>query len=61
MQKIVCDICGKEIGIDNLKGIKEHQFVISTFGRIWNICQNCRGDLLIWIRSRRESEDDRHK
>ena len=57
MQKIVCDICGKEIGTGKLKGIIEHQLTISTFGRIWNICQNCRGDLLIWIRSRRESKD----
>ena len=59
MQKIVCDVCGKEIGKNNylIKGIKAHEFAISSFGRTWDICQNCRGDLLIWIRSRRESKD----
>lgn len=51
MKKTVCDICEKEIieTIDFLENVREHEFAISSYGRIWDICQNCRGDLLKWI------------
>ena len=58
MTKTICDICGKEMGLymipllkDNLKDM---QFAITTHGRIWDVCQECRDDLWIWIKDRKE-------
>ena len=59
MTKTVCDICCKEMPtakfVDN---IEELHFCISSFGRIWDICAECRESLNRWMTKRRaESED----
>ena len=56
MTKTICDICGKEIGLYMYpaKELKDMQFAISSHGRIWDVCQECRDDLWIWIKDRKE-------
>ena len=59
MTKTVCDICGKEMPttklVDNIENLN---FCISSHGRIWDICTECRESLNRWMTvRRRESED----
>ena len=50
MIKTYCDICGKEMS-NSYKhdNIKDLNFAISSNGRIWDICNECRDDLWMWI------------
>ena len=59
MKKIICDICGKELPLTY--GIREHalkdmNFAISSNGRLWDICQECRDSLNDWIMERKNEE-----
>lgn len=61
MTKTICDICGKEMPTEIFIGhIEDLNFCISTQGRIWDICADCRESLNKWMTTRRpntESED----
>lgn len=64
MTKTVCDICGKEMPtekfVDNIRNLN---FCISSHGRIWDICTECRVSLNRWMTilkeeaNKEESED----
>ena len=58
MTKTVCDICGKEMPTVKLDDIDDLNFCISSYGKIWDICDECRISLNKWMRVRKaESED----
>ena len=60
MTKTVCDICGKEMPIIKfVDTIENHEFCISSYGEIWDICTECRESLNRWItiRSRKRTKD----
>ena len=57
MTKQFCDICGKELG--DLTIISEFNKIfgggaLTINGRIWDICDECRKDLAVWIKDRKE-------
>ena len=55
MIKTFCDICGKEVfGLVFAKDLRNYQFSISSNGRLWDICNECREDLAVWIKDRKE-------
>lgn len=46
MKKTICDICEKEIPTTNfVDDIDDMKFCISSYGRIWDICTECRAGL----------------
>lgn len=54
MTKTVCDICGKEIPAKKFEdNIERLNFCISSYGKIWDICTECRAGLNKWITIRR--------
>lgn len=53
MTKTVCDICGKEMPTAKIKSIENFNFCISSNGRIWDVCTECRGDLNKWMATRK--------
>lgn len=59
MTKTVCDICGKEMPtakfVDDIRNLN---FCISSHGRIWDICTECRVSLNRWMTIRREAESE---
>ena len=59
MKKTVCDICGKEMQSPKYgDAIKDLNFCISSNGKIWDICADCRADLNRWMTIRKaESEE----
>lgn len=60
MTKTVCDICGKEMpSIIKADTIENHEFCISSYGEIWNMCTECRESFNKWItvRSRKRNKD----
>lgn len=57
MTKTVCDICGKEIPL-SLRGTKDDKFCISSYGKVWDVCTECRNELNEWLKKRKaESEE----
>ena len=59
MTKTVCDICGKEMLttlkiVDNIKNLN---FCISSHGRIWDICDECRASLNKWMKAQEMQYD----
>lgn len=55
-----CDICGKEmpLGIFS-RSTKDYNFCISSYGKIWDVCTECRDELNEWMKKRKaESEVD---
>lgn len=60
MTKTVCDICGKEMStakfVDN---IEELNFCISSHGKIWDICTECRTSLNRWMTVRKQESEDK--
>ena len=51
MTKTICDICGKVIQTpstskDPIYGL---EFCISSYGKIWDICPECREDCNRWM------------
>lgn len=61
MIKIICDICGKEMSTSKYTGANENcNFCISSYGKVWDICNNCREELLELLKTfkyKEESED----
>lgn len=59
MTKTVCDICGTEMPTTKfVDSIENMNFCISSHGKIWDICTECRLSLNRWMTIRRaESED----
>lgn len=59
MTKTVCDICGKDMPTEKFTGtIRDLNFCISSYGKIWDICTECLVDLNKWMTKRRaESEE----
>ena len=62
MTKIICDICGKEmptaIFVDNTEDLN---FCISSHGKIWDICTECRVILtrkVMWMTAHREESEE---
>lgn len=57
MTKTICDICGKEMPL-SLRGTKDDKFCISSYGKVWDVCTECRNELNEWLKKRKaESED----
>lgn len=58
MTKTVCDICGKEMPTATFTdAIENMNFCISSHGKKWDICTECRVSLNKWMTIRRaESE-----
>ena len=56
MTKRFCDICGKEM--NSLTTISDSirfaTFAISENGKFWDVCNECREDLAVWIKDRKE-------
>ena len=61
MIKTVCDICGKEMPTKKyVDRIDNYNFCISSYGKIWDICTECRDSLEKWMTIRKaESEEER--
>ena len=60
MTKTVCDICGKEM--PNAKfadTIENLNFCISSNGKKWDICTECRVSLNSWMTIRRAKNEDK--
>lgn len=50
MTKTVCDICGKDMPTTMSKDpIYDLKFCISSYGKIWDICNECREDFNRWM------------
>lgn len=59
MTKTVCDICGKEMPLEiYIKRIGDYKFCISSYGKVWDVCAECRDELDKWMKKRKaESEE----
>lgn len=60
MTKTICDICGKEMSASKfVDAIEDMNFCVSSHGRIWDICLECRESLNRWMTIRKtESEEN---
>lgn len=55
MNKIICDICGKDIESDYQRlPVYNYKFCISSYGTAWDVCDDCRSELNKWIEKRKE-------
>lgn len=55
MTKTVCDICGRELPtLKIVDHVEDLNFCISSYGRIWDICDDCRASLNKWMNTRRQ-------
>lgn len=62
MTKTVCDICGKEMPTAKIANtIEEMNFCISSHGKIWDICTECRVSLNKWMTIRRQQAESEGK
>lgn len=61
MTKTICDICGKEILSEMyVSSIKDYKFCISSYGKVWDVCTECRNELNEWMKKRKaESEEEK--
>lgn len=60
MTKTVCDICGKEMPTAKISNtIEEMNFCISSHGKIWDICNECRVGLNRWMTIQRNRQEVR--
>lgn len=61
MTKTVCDICGKEmptlLHTNNSNIIENLKFCISSHGKAWDICDECRERLNGWMTASRQETD----
>lgn len=59
MTKTICDICGNDMPLEIYsRSIKDYNFCISSHGKVWDICNECRNELNEWMKKRRtESEE----
>ncbi len=53
MIKTICDICGNDMPLEMIRSIKDYNFCISSHGRVWDICSECRNELDKWIKQRK--------
>ena len=50
MKKTICDVCGKKMPTFKTELPPEDmQFCISSYGHIWDVCDECRKELNNWI------------
>jgi len=60
MTKTICDICGKEMPTTKfVDHIEDLNFCISSHGRIWDICTECRDELNEWMKKRKADKERR--
>ena len=59
MTKTICDICGNDMPLEvHSRSTKDYKFCISSYGKIWDVCNECRNELDEWMKKRKaESED----
>lgn len=59
MTKVSCDICGKDMPLEqNSRATKDYNFCILSYGKMWDVCTECRDKLNEWMKKRKaESED----
>lgn len=61
MKKTVCDICGKEMPTTIFSdAIGNVNFCISSYGKAWDICTECRESLNKWMTIRRAESEDKN-
>lgn len=62
MTKTICDICGNDMPLEIYsRALKDYKFCISSNGKAWDICNECREKLNKWINERKtESEAVRY-
>lgn len=54
MTKTICDVCGKEIpSLKLLKHDANFDFNISSPGKLWDVCSECRAEFKKWVKERR--------
>ena len=58
MTKTFCDICGKEMPTPMTYSIRELNFCISSYGTIWDICDDCRDELNEFINNHKEEKEN---
>ncbi|MEE3484537.1 MAG: hypothetical protein VZQ98_09490 [Bacteroidales bacterium] len=58
MIKTICDICGKSMPSEMFsRSTKDYNFCISSNGKVWDVCDECRKELNEWMKKRKaESE-----
>lgn len=61
MTKTICDICGKDMRVETYypSTIQELKFCISSYGKIWDICQECRKSFNRWMDIRKQGCDEK--
>lgn len=60
MTKTICDICGKEMPTQKpYANFRNFNFCISSNGRTWDICNECRVSLDRWITTRKRGCDEK--
>ena len=59
MTETICDICGKEMPTAKFADtIEDLNFCISSHGKIWDICAECRVSLNKWMTIRKAERED---
>lgn len=58
MTKTCCDICGKEMPTSMIRSAIELKFCISSFGRVWDVCDDCRNELNEFINKHKEEKEN---
>lgn len=63
MTKTICDICGNDVPLEiYVTSIKNQKLCISSYGKVWDICTECRNELDKWIKKRKvESEEEKNE
>ena len=60
MTKTTCDICGKEMPTTKYADrIEDKNFCISSYGKIWDICTECREELNRWMTIRKKEGESK--
>ena len=58
MTKTVCDICGKEMLVErSIVPISMQKFCITSYGKAWDICDECRTSLNDWITTHKQQAE----
>ena len=60
MTTTVCDVCGKEMGssLSIASSIRDYNFCISSYGKKWDICNECREELNVWMNELRKKANE---
>lgn len=60
MKKTICDVCEKEMPtFKNELPSEDVQFCISSYGHIWDVCDECRKELNNWISQKRGGKNEK--